>query len=565
MSIQPFQNTGLNRYSSRLTQPKTAGVSQSMLYAAGLKDDDMNKGQVGIGAVAYDGNPCNMHLSRLADLCRQSIMDEGLLGMRFSTIGVSDGIAMGTEGMSFSLPSRDIIADSFETQASAFYYDGLVMLPGCDKNMPGCLMAAARLNRPTLMVYGGTIKPGCLNGKPLDVGDSNESYQKYASGQITDEERRAINRVSCPGPGACGGMFTANTMAVAMEAMGMTLPYSSSIPAEDDAKPKECAGIGPAIHNLLTKNIRALDIMNKKSLTNAIIAMMALGGSTNGILHLLAVARAADIPMTLQDFQALSEKTPLIADMRPSGRYAMIDLHNVGGTPAVLKYLLKEGLLEGDCLTVTGKTLAENLADVPDLKPGQDVIRSLDKPIKKTGHLRILFGNLSPTGAVAKITGKEGEVFTGPAKVYNCEEDMLAAVHNKEIVKGDVVVIRYEGPKGGPGMPEMLAPTSAIMATGLGKDVALITDGRFSGASYGFIVGHVTPEAQIGGPIALVQVGDQITIDAIKNEITLHISDEELARRQEQWVMPPYRVNKGVLARYIQTVKQANEGCVTDE
>ncbi len=565
MSIQPFQNSGLNRYSSRLTQPKTAGVSQSMLYAAGLKDDDMSKGQVGIGAVAYDGNPCNMHLSRLSDLCRESVMNEGLLGMRFSTIGVSDGIAMGTEGMSFSLPSRDTIADSFETQSSAFYYDGLVMLPGCDKNMPGCLMAAARLNRPTLIVYGGTIKPGCLNGKPLDVGDSNESYQKYATGQIDDEQRRAINRSSCPGPGACGGMFTANTMAVAMEAMGMTLPYSSSIPAEDEAKPKECASIGSSIKYLMEHNICALDIMTRKSIENAIVAMMALGGSTNGILHLLAVARAAEIPLTLQDFQAISEKTPLIADMRPSGRYAMIDLHNVGGTPAVMKYLLKEGMLHGDCLTVTGKTVAENLAALPNLKPGQDVVRSLDKPIKKTGHLRILFGNLSPTGAVAKITGKEGEVFTGPAKVYNCEEDMLAAVHNKEIVKGDVVVIRYEGPTGGPGMPEMLAPTSAIMATGLGKDVALITDGRFSGASYGFIVGHVTPEAQICGPIALVQVGDMITIDAIKNEIVLHVSDEELARRQSEWVMPPFRVTKGVLARYIRTVKQANEGCVTDE
>ena len=563
--IEPYDTTALNRYSSRLTQPKKAGVSQSMLYATGLTEEDMQKPQVGIASVWYDGNPCNMHLGDLADAVKESVHAEGLLGMRFNTIGVSDGISMGTEGMSFSLQSRDLIADSIETVMSAFYYDANVAIPGCDKNMPGCLIAAGRINRPTLMIYGGTIKPGCLNGKPLDVGSSNESYGEYLSGKITDEQRKAINRNACPGPGACGGMFTANTMSVAMEAIGMSLPYSSSIPAEDSAKIEECKQAGSAIHKLLKMNLCPKDIMTKKAFENAIRTIITLGGSTNGVLHLLAVARSVDVKLTLDDFAALSESTPFIADMRPSGKYTMVDLHNVGGTPAVMKYLLSEGILHGDCMTVTGNTLAENLKNVEGLSPGQDVVRPITSPIKSTGHIRILFGNLSPTGAVAKITGKEGLSFTGPAKVFDNEEEVITAVEQQEIKKGDVVVVRYEGPQGGPGMPEMLAPTAAIMATGLGKDVALITDGRFSGASHGFIVGHITPEAQTGGPIALLKNGDIITIDAEKNLLHVDLTDDELSQRKKAWVMPPYKYTKGTLARYIKTVKSASEGCVTDE
>lgn len=565
MPIDPYTNEGLNRYSSRITQPKVQGVSQSMLYATGMTDEDMAKPQVGIASVWYDGNPCNMHLGKLAEAVKEGVEATGMLGLRFNTVGVSDGISMGTEGMSFSLQSRDLIADSIETAMSALWYDGNVSIPGCDKNMPGCLIAAGRLNRPSLMVYGGTIAPGCLNGKMIDVGSANESYGEYLSGKITEEERKAINRNSCPGAGACGGMFTANTMSVAMEAMGMSLPYSSSIPAEDPRKLEECRQAGEAIKILLENDIKPRDIMTRKAFENAIVAIMALGGSTNGILHMLAVARSVDVPLELDDFQTFSDKTPLLGDMRPSGKYSMVDLHKVGGTPAVLKYLLDEGMLHGDCMTVTGKTLAENLADVANLNDGQDVVRTVENPIKETGHLRILKGNLSPTGAVAKITGKEGTKFTGPARCFDSEEEMIAAVEQKQIQNGDIVVIRYEGPKGGPGMPEMLAPTSAIIATGLGKDVALITDGRFSGASHGFIVGHITPEAQEGGPIALLKDGDVVTIDAVSNELSVDVSADEMSRRQAAWTMPPYKVSRGVLHRYIQTVKSASEGCVTDE
>lgn len=555
----------LNPYSSQITQPRKQGVSQSMLYATGMTEEDMNKPQIGIASLWYDGNPCNMHLDGLATAVRESVQHSDLVGMRFNTIGVSDGISMGTEGMSFSLQSRDLIADSIETVMSALWYDALIALPGCDKNMPGCLIAAGRLNRPALMIYGGTIQPGYLDGKQIDIGTANEAYGEYLAGRITDEERKEIVKKSCPGAGACGGMFTANTMSIAMEALGMSLPYSSSIPAEDDQKMKECQSVGEVVLNLLKLDLKPRDIMTKQAFENAITMIIALGGSTNGILHLLAVAKSVDVDLTLDDFQRINNKTPLLADMRPSGKYAMTELHKVGGTPAAMKYMLAEGYLHSDCVTVTGKTIAENLKDVNDFEEGQDVVHTIPNAIKTTGHLRILWGNLAPEGAVAKITGKEGTKFTGPAHVFDREEAMLEAVEQKKIKKGDVVVIRYEGPKGGPGMPEMLSPTAALMGVGLGKEVALITDGRFSGASHGFIVGHITPEAQEGGPIALVENGDEITIDAIENRIYIAVSTEELARRKENWTMPPYLYSKGTLHRYIMTVKSASEGCVTDE
>ena len=555
----------LNRYSSQITQPRKQGVSQSMLYATGMTEDDMHKPQVGIASLWYDGNPCNMHLDKLATAVRESVQQTELIGMRFNTIGVSDGISMGTNGMSFSLQSRDLIADSIETVMSAFWYDALVALPGCDKNMPGCLMAAGRLNRPAIMIYGGTIKPGCWNGKPIDVGSANEVYGEYLAGRITDEERHNIVRRSCPGAGACGGMFTANTMSVAMEALGMCLPYSSSIPAEDPQKLQECQSIGQYIKRLLELDLKPKDIMTREAFENAITMIIALGGSTNGVLHLLAVAKSVDVSLEINDFQTFSNKVPLLADMRPSGRYSMEDLHRVGGTPAAMKYMLAEGFLHGDCMTVTGKTLAENLAEIPDFQADQDVVRRTSAPIKSSGHLRILWGNLAPEGAVAKITGKEGTEFTGPARCFDCEEDMIIAVEQNKIQKGDVVVIRYEGPKGGPGMPEMLSPTAALMGTGLGKSVALITDGRFSGASHGFIVGHICPEAQVGGPLALVEDGDIITIDAVNNVLNVAVSAEEFQARRANWVMPPYKATKGTLYRYILTVKSASEGCVTDE
>lgn len=555
----------LNKYSSRITQPKSQGASQAMLYGTGMTDEDMQKAQVGICSVWYEGNTCNMHLNKLGEEVKKGVVDADLVGMRFNTIGVSDGISMGTDGMSFSLQSRDLIADSIETIMGGQWYDALVAIPGCDKNMPGCLIAMGRLNRPALMVYGGTIKPGIRNGDKLDVVSAFQCYGQYLAGTITEDERKEIVRKSCPGAGACGGMYTANTMASAIEALGMALPFSASIPAEAPEKIEECIRAGAAVRNLLEKDIKPRDIMTREAFENAMVIVMALGGSTNAVLHLIAMARSVDINLTLDDWQAVSDRVPMLADFKPSGKYVQEDLHKIGGTPGVMKYLLKEGLLNGDCLTVTGKTLAENCAEVPDLTEGQDIVHPLSDPIKKNGHLQMLFGSLAPEGAVAKITGKEGLQFSGPAKVFDSEEDMLHALEDKKIVKGDVVVIRYEGPKGGPGMPEMLTPTSAIMGAGLGKDVALLTDGRFSGGSHGFIVGHVTPEAQVGGPIALAQDGDTITIDADRRVIDLEVSEEELAKRREAWVAPPYKVKRGTLYKYIKNVKSASEGCVTDE
>src|SRR3990172_12013039 len=495
----------LNRYSSRITQPKSQGASQAMLYGAGLTKKDMDKAEIGISSVWYEGNTCNMHLNDLAARVKEGVEMAGLVGMRFNTIGVSDGISMGTEGMSYSLQSRDLIADSMETVMGGQWYDANISIPGCDKNMPGCIMAMGRLNRPSLMIYGGTIKPGCLNDKKLDIISAFQSYGEYLAGTITDAQRAEIVRKSCPGAGACGGMYTANTMASAIEAMGMSLPYSSSIPAEDPAKLEECRRSGQAIRRLLEEDIKPRDIITRTALENAMVVVMALGGSTNAVLHLIAIARSVGVELTIDDFQKVSDRVPFLADLKPSGKYVMEDLHLVGGTPAVLKYLLEKGFLQGDCLTVTGRTLRENLADLPGLAAGRDIVHPVEKPIKKTGHIRILRGNLAPAGAVAKITGKEGLKFSGPARVFDSEEDMLAALEQKKIQKRDVVIIRYEGPKGGPGMPEMLTPTSAIMGAGLGSDVALITDGRFSGGSHGFIVGHITPEAQEGGPVALIK------------------------------------------------------------
>ncbi|MDA1053152.1 MAG: dihydroxy-acid dehydratase [Planctomycetota bacterium] len=565
--------TQLNKYSSRVTQPKSQGASQAMLYGTGMSRADMDKAQVGIASVWYEGNTCNMHLLDLAAKVKEGVTRADCVGMRFNTIGVSDGISMGTEGMSFSLQSRDLIADSIETVMGGQWYDALVALPGCDKNMPGCLMAMGRLNRPALMVYGGTIKPGCTAFKdhehqeetPRDIVSAFQSYGEFLAGTITEEEREAIVKVSCPGAGACGGMYTANTMASAIEAMGMTLPYSSSIPAVDPAKLEECLQAGAAIRLLLERDIKPRDIMTRDAFENAMVIVMALGGSTNAVLHLIAMARSVDVPLTIDDFQAVSDRVPFLADLKPSGKYVQEDLHNVGGTPAVMKYLLAEGFLKGDCPTVTGKTVAENLADLPGFKEGQDVVHPLDRPIKKTGHIQILKGNLAPEGSVAKITGKEGLVFKGTANVFDSEEDMLAALEQKRIKKGDVIIIRYEGPKGGPGMPEMLTPTSAIMGAGLGSDVALLTDGRFSGGSHGFIVGHITPEAQDGGPIALVKTGDKITVDAENRVINADLTDEEFVTRRAAWKAPAYKSTRGTLYKYIKNVKSASEGCVTDE
>ncbi|KAG0232677.1 hypothetical protein BGW41_001767 [Actinomortierella wolfii] len=557
----------INKYSAKITQPKSQGASQAMLYATGLKEADMSKAQVGISSVWYEGNPCNMHLNDLAAKVKEGVQRAGLVGYRFNTIGVSDGISMGTNGMRFSLQSRDIIADSIETVMSGQWYDANISLPGCDKNMPGCLIAMGRLNRPSLMVYGGTIKPGrsaCGQGT-LDVVSAFQCYGQYIAGKITEEQRQDIVRHSCPGAGACGGMYTANTMASAIEAMGMTLPYSSSTPAEYPEKIQECLNAGAAIRNLLELNIRPRDIMTREAFENAMVLTMILGGSTNAVLHLIAIARAVDVPLTIDDFQRVSERIPLLADLKPSGKYVMEDLHHIGGTPAVLKFLLENGLIHGDCLTVTGKTLAENLSEVPGLKEGQEVIRPLSNPIKKTGHLCILKGNLAPEGSVAKITGKEGLRFEGPANVYDHESDMLRGLENGEIKKGQVIIIRYSGPKGGPGMPEMLTPTSAIMGAGLGNDVALLTDGRFSGGSHGFIIGHITPEAQEGGPIGLIKNGDIVTIDAENRTIDVKVSDEEMKARRAAWVAPPYKATRGTLYKYIKNVKSASEGCVTDE
>ena len=555
----------LNKYSSQITQPKAQGASQAMLYATGLREQDMAKPQVGIASVWYEGNSCNMHLLGLAEKVKEGVIAAGMVGLRFNTIGVSDGISMGTDGMSYSLQSRDLIADSIETVMSAQWYDANVSIPGCDKNMPGCLIAMGRLNRPSLMVYGGTIRAGHQNGQKLDIISAFQSYGQFITHAITDEQRQAIVRHSCPGAGACGGMYTANTMAAAIETMGMSLPYSSSTPAEDPLKLDECFRAGAAILNLLELDLKPRDIMTADAFRNAMVVVAALGGSTNAVLHLIAMARSVSVPLTIDDFQKISDKTPLLADFKPSGSYVMEDLQSVGGLPAVIKMLLEEGLLHGDCVTVTGKTIAENVKDLPGLQAGQQIVRPVSNPLKATSHLQILKGNLAPEGAVAKITGKEGLRFSGPANVFDSEELMLKALEEGKIAKGQVLVIRYEGPKGGPGMPEMLTPTSAIMGAGLGKDVALITDGRFSGGSHGFIVGHVTPEAQEGGPIALVRTGEVITIDASKNELSVALSDEELAARRKAWRMPPYKAERGTLAKYIRCVKSAALGCVTDE
>ncbi|MCP5463844.1 MAG: dihydroxy-acid dehydratase [Deltaproteobacteria bacterium] len=555
----------LNKYSSRITQEKSQPASQAMLYALGLTREDLSKAQVGIASTGYDGNPCNMHLNDLASLVKKSVWDAGLVGLTFHTIGVSDGISMGTEGMNFSLQSRDIIADSIETVMSAQWYDANISVVGCDKNMPGSVMAMSRLNRPSIMVYGGTIKPGCLNDKKLDVVSAFEALGANMAGTMSDDEMQSVLEKACPGAGACGGMYTANTMASAIETLGMSLPYSSSQPAVSDAKRKECIEqLGPAIKNLLEKDIKPSDIMTRKAFENAIVMVMALGGSTNAVLHLIAMAKAMDVPLKLDDFQRISDKTPYLADLKPSGQYVMEDLCLVGGVPAVQKLLLKEGLLHGDCLTVTGKTVAENLETLPALSEGQKVIMPVTNPIKKTGHIQILYGNLATEGAVAKITGKEGECFTGTARCFDAEEDMIQGLADGKVKKGDVVVIRYEGPKGGPGMPEMLKVTSAIMGAGLGQDVALITDGRFSGGTHGFVVGHITPEAQEGGLIALLQDGDEITIDANTKELSAKLSEEEIATRRKSWKAPDYKFTKGTLSRYVKTVQSASEGCVTD-
>ena len=555
----------LNKFSSRITQPKSQGASQAMLYGTGMTPEDMNKGQVGIGSVWYEGNTCNMHLLELSLEVKKAVVAENLVGMRFNTIGVSDGISMGTDGMSYSLQSRDLIADSIETIMGAQWYDALIALPGCDKNMPGCLMAMGRLNRPSLMIYGGTIRAGKWNGHSLDIVSAFQCFGQYITGQIDEETRANIVRKSCPGAGACGGMYTANTMASAIEALGMSLPYSASIPAEDPAKLDECKRAAKAIRHLMEIDLKPRDIMTRAAFENAMVIVVALGGSTNAVLHLIAMARSVGIDLKLNDFQKVSDRVPFLADLKPSGKFVQEDLHSVGGTPAVMKYLLAEGLMTGDCMTVTGKTLAENVADLPGLKKGQTIIQPIASPIKATGHIQILFGNLAPDGSVAKITGKEGMRFSGPARCYNSEELMLAALEKGQIQKGDVIIIRYEGPKGGPGMPEMLTPTSAIMGAGLGSDVALLTDGRFSGGSHGFIVGHVTPEAQEGGPLALVMDNDIVTLDADNNRLDVEVSDSELASRRTKWRAPPLKATRGTLYKYIKNVKSASEGCVTDE
>ncbi len=555
----------LNRYSARITQPKSQGASQAMLYGTGLSAADMQKPEVGIASVWFEGNTCNMHLLALAEKVKEGVQAAEMVGMRFNTVGVSDGISMGTEGMSYSLQSRDLIADSIETVMRGQWYDANISIPGCDKNMPGCVMAMARLNRPALMIYGGTIRAGHSHGRKLDIISAFQSYGEFISGKIDDAARLDVVRHACPGAGACGGMYTANTMASAIEALGMSLPYSSSTPAVDPAKLDECLRAGAAIRRLLEMDLKPLDIMTRAAFENAIVLVMVLGGSTNAVLHLIAMARAANVELSIDDFQRISERTPYLADLKPSGTNVMEDLHNAGGVPAVMKLLLENNLLNGDCMTVTGRTVAENLADAPGLQEGQAVIRPMDNPIKKTGHIRILRGNLAPGGAVAKITGKEGERFSGPARVFDSEEDMLKALEEKRIQKGDVVVIRFEGPKGGPGMPEMLTPTSAIVGAGLGGDVAMITDGRFSGGSHGFIIGHVVPEAQEGGPIALVQDGDRITIDTAVNSIDLEVTAEDLEKRRANWTMPPYKAERGTLRKYIKCVRSASEGCVTDE
>ena len=555
----------LNKYSKTVTQDDTQPAAQAMLHAIGMKESDFKNAIVGIASTGYEGNPCNMHLNDLSKHVKKGVLSNNVTGLIFNTIGVSDGISMGTPGMRYSLPSRDIIADSMETVVQAMSYDGLVTVVGCDKNMPGALMAMIRLNRPSILLYGGTIDSGCHNGKKLDVVSAFEAWGSKVSGQMDNQEYKSIIKKACPGAGACGGMYTANTMASAIEALGMSLPFNSSNPANSKLKEIESENCGKAIKNLLIKDLKPLDIINRKSLENAIRLVVALGGSTNAVLHFLAIARAAKIDFTLDDFQKISDSTPFIADLKPSGKYLMEDVHDIGGTPAVLKYLLKKGLIHGECLTVTGKTIEENLKEVSDLKLNQDVIKTIENPIKSSGHIRILYGNIAEEGSVAKITGKEGLVFKGSAIVFDSEFAANKGIGEGKVNKGDVVVIRYEGPKGGPGMPEMLKPTAAIMGAGLGKDVALITDGRFSGGTHGFVVGHITPEAQNGGNIALIENGDTIIIDAIKNTIILDVEENELIKRKNKWVEPKLKVGFGSLYKYAKTVSSASKGCVTDE
>ncbi|MBX2934236.1 MAG: dihydroxy-acid dehydratase [Ferruginibacter sp.] len=557
----------LNKYSKTLTQDATQPAAQAMYYAIGFKEEDFNKAQVGIVSMGWDGNPCNMHLNDLATSVKKSVnATEGLLGLRFYTIGVSDGISMGTDGMRYSLVSRDLIADSIETNAGAQYYDALIAIPGCDKNMPGSVMAMGRLNRPAIMLYGGTIAPGHYKGEDLNIVSAFEALGQKIAGSLSENDFKGIVQHSCPGAGACGGMYTANTMASAIEALGMSLPNSSSNPALSMDKQKECDAVGKAIKVLLEKDIKPSDIMTRKAFENAITVVMVLGGSTNAVLHLVAIAKSVHVDITPDDFQNISNKVPLLADFKPSGKYLMQDLHEHGGVPAVMKYLLSKGLLHGDCLTVTGKTIAENLAEAPALDfENQKIIMPLEKPLKATGHLQILYGNLAPKGSVAKITGKEGEKFEGTARVFDGEKDLIAGIASGKVHAGDVVVIRYIGPKGAPGMPEMLKPTSAIIGAGLGKTVALITDGRFSGGTHGFVVGHITPEAFEGGLIALVKDDDRIEIDAVNNKLTLKVSDNEIAERRKNWKQPALKATKGALFKYAQQVKPADQGCVTDE
>ncbi len=554
----------LNRYSRNLTQVRSQVGSQAMLYGVGLTDEDMAKAQVGITSLGWEGNPCNMHLNDLAQNVKDSVHEADLVGLIFHTIGVSDGISMGTEGMKCSLISRDIIADSIETVMRAQYYDANITIPGCDKNMPGCLMAMARINRPALMVYGGTIRPGFLGDRKLDIVSAFEAYGQWIAQAITEEELQDVLRHACPGAGACGGMYTANTMASAIETLGMSLPGSSSFPATAEGKQQETRHVGQAIRRLLEEDIKPRDIMTRQAFENAITIVMALGGSTNAVLHLIAMARAAEVALTIDDFQTISDRTPLLADLKPSGQYVMEDLYQVGGVPAVQKMLLAEGLLDGNCLTVTGRTLGENLEEVPDLEANQTIISLISQPLSPQGHLQILYGNLATEGAVAKITGKEGQVFTGPAKVYDSEEECLQGIESGDVAAGHVVVIRYEGPQGGPGMREMLSITAAIMGAGLGDKVALITDGRFSGGTHGFVVGHITPEAYTGGNLALVQEGDVITIDATHNVLDVDVSDAELEVRRSRWQPPALTYTSGVLFKYRKAVSSASEGCITD-
>lgn len=556
----------INKYSKTLTQDITQPAAQAMLYGIGLTDDDLKKAQVGVVSMGYDGNTCNMHLNDLAKLVKQGVWENDMVGLIFNTIGVSDGMSNGTDGMRYSLVSRDLIADSIEAVCGAQYYDSLIALPGCDKNMPGSVMAMGRLNRPAIMVYGGTIAPGHYNGQDLNIVSAFEALGQKLAGQLSDADFKGIIQHACPGAGACGGMYTANTMASAIEALGMSLPYSSSNPAMSEEKQKECLDAGKAIRILMEKDIKPKDIMTRKAFENAITLVMVMGGSTNAVLHLIAMAKSVDVELTQDDFQTISDKTPVLADFKPSGKYLMQDLHQYGGVPAVMKYLLKKGMLHGDCLTVTGKTIAENVALAPDLDfEQQKIILPVEQAIKATGHLQILYGNLAEGGSVAKISGKEGELFEGPARVFDGEQELITGINSGKIKKGDVVVIKYVGPKGAPGMPEMLKPTSAIIGAGFGKSVALITDGRFSGGTHGFVVGHITPEAYHGGLIALVKDDDMIELNVATKKMTLKVSAEEIAQRRAAWKQPALKATKGVLFKYAQHVKDASAGCVTDE